>query len=95
MEKSAQLSHRHADFRFVDGRVQVLDGLSAVTIEVVFGGLQLVLGAAHGLKSLIDMRMSIGTRNGNRRRCRSSGWGCGSGRSLRSGGCRGESKREH
>ncbi len=78
----------------MDGGIQMLNRFPAMAIEVVFGGLQLMLGITHRLKSLIDVRMPVGSRNWNCWSRQSSGWGCRSGRSLRSGCRRRKCKRE-
>lgn len=60
------LVHSHADLGFVDGAVEMFNRLCPVTVEIVLGDFQFVLGSPHMLQCFIDMRMSFRRRH----RCR-------------------------
>jgi hypothetical protein len=55
-----------ADLRFVDGLIQMLDRLYAVSVEIMLCGFELMLGIAHRFKSFVDVGMRF------RRSC--AGW---------------------
>src|SRR5436309_2706765 len=52
-----QLLHGHADFGFMDRLIQMLDRFYPVTVEIMLGAFQMMLGRTHGCDSLADMWM--------------------------------------
>src|SRR5262252_2412882 len=60
----ARLLHRHADFSFMHRLIEVINRLYAMAFEIVFGNVEFVLGCAHMLQRLVDVRMPF--RRGDR-----------------------------
>ena len=63
---SAGLLHPHAYFRFVHRRVQVINRLHTMPIEIVLRRQEFLLGRPHVLQSFLDVRMRLWRRDWRR-----------------------------